>query len=61
LASVAGIANALIININDVNGVGYFKDTDTGYTWMDVDNFTNMNYFEVENALTGTDFHIGDR
>ena len=51
-------SEATIIDIDEVNGVGYFKDISTGYTWMDVDNFHNWSRSEVNNAIDGTDFQM---
>lgn len=54
----AGNTNAAIADLPDANGIGYFKDLSTGYTWMDVDNFLGMTYAEIESSLSGTDFQI---
>ncbi|MCP3874026.1 MAG: VPLPA-CTERM sorting domain-containing protein [Desulfobacteraceae bacterium] len=56
-----GMVNAAIVDMDDVDGVGYFKDITTGYVWMDVDNFLEMSLNEVKADLIGTDFHVADR
>ena len=55
---IAGMVHADVVDMDDVNGVGYFKDNSTGYVWMDVDNFLNMSLNEVKANLEGTDFHV---
>ena len=49
---------ATITDLADVGGKGYFYDSATGYTWMDVDNFYYMNYYQVEAAISGTDYKL---
>ena len=54
-------AHALIIDLPDVDGLGYFKDTNTGYTWMDVDNFFHVPTKEMyATQLFGTGFHLAN-
>mgnify|MGYP000869299895 CR=1 FL=1 len=51
-------AQATITDLADVGEKGYFYDSATGYTWMDLDNFYYMNYYQVEAAISGTDYKI---
>lgn len=54
-------ANALIIDLPDVDGLGYFKDTNTGYTWLDVDNFSEvLTKDDYMTELFGTGFHLAN-
>lgn len=53
-----GSINAAIVDLPDQDGKGYFRDLNTGYTWMDVDNFLGMTYSEIEASIVATDFHI---
>ena len=55
---LAGTSNAAIVDLPDDAGNGYFRDLNTGYVWMDIDNFLGMTYSEIETSLAGTDFHI---
>ncbi|PIQ89465.1 MAG: hypothetical protein COV72_02870 [Candidatus Omnitrophica bacterium CG11_big_fil_rev_8_21_14_0_20_42_13] len=57
-ALIPAQANASIIDLPDISGKGYFLDQNTGYTWMDIDNFFGMSYNAISAALSGTDFHI---
>lgn len=46
-----------------VGGINYFRDTTTGYTWMDVNTFSNMTYAQVQSfLLTGpySNFHLAN-
>jgi opacity protein-like surface antigen len=54
----AANAQALIIDLPDVGGQGFFKDLSTGFVWMDVDNFFGMSYTEINNSLLSSVFHI---
>jgi len=49
---------AMIVDLADVNGLGYFMDDSTGRVWMDVDNFLGMSYYDVVNFLDGTGFRL---
>jgi len=55
---MAEVSNATIVDLPDVNGVGYFYDTAKGYTWLDIDTFVSKSFNEVEAALQGTSFSI---
>lgn len=54
----SSLAAADIIDLEDQDGTGYFKDTATGRTWMDVDTFLNMSYEKVAAGIAATEFHI---
>ncbi|MBI9090668.1 MAG: FG-GAP repeat protein [Desulfobacterium sp.] len=55
------LSTAEIVDLPKVNGIGYFMDTQTGYTWVDVDTFywpyTSYTGILAANAL-GEGFHI---
>jgi len=52
-------AQAAIIDLADnPSGIGYFQDLDTGFIWMDLDNFTYLNYSGVTSFIDGTGFKI---
>ena len=53
-----GSAQAVLIDLPAVNGFGYFRDTQSGYTWMDLNNYRGLTYGEIRSALVGTGFHI---
>jgi len=55
---LVGMASATIVDLPDANGVGYFYDTATGYTWLDTDSFVSKSFNEVEATLQGTSFSI---
>jgi hypothetical protein len=50
---VAGEAQSMLINDGNM-----FTDTETGYTWMDVDVYQGQSINNVESTLSGTTFHI---
>ena len=50
---VAGEAESMLINDGNM-----FTDTETGYTWMDVDIYQGRSFNNVESILSGTTFHI---
>ncbi len=50
---VAGEAQSMLINDGNM-----FTDTETGYTWMDVDVYQGQLFNSVESTLSGTLFHI---
>lgn len=54
-------AGAVIIDLPDSNGLGFFRDTETMLTWMDVNNYTGMTFNEVAFALQGSGYHIARR
>ncbi len=56
--SAVGIVNAAIADMDDVGGVGYFKDVETGKVWMDVDHFFDMTPDEMTLYLQGSNFHL---
>jgi len=58
LLLVAQPTFAEIKDLQDYNGIGYFYDTETGFTWMDVDTFVSMSFNQVEAALVNTQFKI---
>jgi hypothetical protein len=43
-----------------IDDAGYFKDDETGYTWMDLTNYDiyTYNYNQVESEIQGTGFHV---
>lgn len=51
-------AQAAVLDLEDQEGKGYFYDEVTGYTWMDVDNFFDMSYADIEASIEGTSFRI---
>lgn len=51
-------ALAAVSDLPDVGGKGFFYDSNTGYTWMDVDNFYGMTFNQIATSLSGTDYHI---
>lgn len=52
-------AQSAIIDLADnPSGIGYFKDLETGFTWMDLDNFTYLNHSAVTSFIDGTGFEI---
>jgi len=55
------ISYGSVIDLSDVNGFGYFQDSATGFTWMDVDNFLNMTFSEVSSLIQGSGFSIATR
>jgi hypothetical protein len=60
IAFSTAVVSADIVDLPDENGKGYFKDTATGRTWMDVDTFLNMSYNEIAAEIATTDFHIAN-
>jgi len=44
-------ADADTIDLRDREGIGYFADTDTGLTWIDVDTYFGMTYAAIQSAL----------
>lgn len=51
--------SALVIDFADSpSGVGYFQDTETGYVWMDLDNFFNLSLTEINDLLNENGFQI---
>lgn len=61
LLSFANPAYSMIIDLPDVDETGYFKDTNTGYTWMDLDNFPQIPTREAyATMLFGTGFHLAN-
>jgi hypothetical protein len=59
ILGMAGMAGAAIIDLPDVKGIGYFYDTVTKYTWMDVDNaYVGKSFNEAETAIKGTIWQI---
>lgn len=53
------LSRATIVDLPDRNGAGYFYDTDTGYTWLDIDALgTSKSFNEFADILLGSPFHI---
>jgi hypothetical protein len=50
---VAGEARSMLINDGNT-----FTDTETGYTWMDIDVYQGQSFNSVESTISGTLFHI---
>lgn len=61
ILGTVGVVNGAIADMDDIGGVGYFKDNRTGYVWMDVDNFLGMSLNEVKAELIGTGFHAANQ
>lgn len=56
---MVGVANATIVDLpDDVNGIGYFSDTVTGYTWLDTDSIIGLSYNQLESQFAGTIWQI---
>ncbi|MFH0730542.1 MAG: PEP-CTERM sorting domain-containing protein [Pseudomonadota bacterium] len=57
---MVGMAKATIVDLSDdINGIGYFRDTDTGFTWIDVDDaYVGKSFNQAETALGGTIWQI---
>ncbi|MCP4404143.1 MAG: hypothetical protein GY801_43405, partial [bacterium] len=53
-----GVSHATLIDLDDVDGKGYFKDSETQMIWMDLDNFFGMTYGEAHAMLDGTGFSL---
>jgi hypothetical protein len=51
---------ALIVDLPDENGLGYFKDTRSGYTWMDLKNTTFTNLTGAQSLLDQQGFIWAD-
>jgi len=58
LAFAISPARATIIDVADSGGYGYFMDTDTGYTWLDMDNFFGMSYNQMVTVATSLGFTV---
>ncbi len=56
--SLCAEGRAAIFDLPDVNGKGYFQDTATGKTWMDLDNFFGQSYNIVNASLDLSGYHI---
>jgi hypothetical protein len=53
-------AQAVIIDLPDVGGTGYFLDQGTGRQWMDVNHFVDMTYAQVVSSLSGTGYRLAN-
>ena len=54
----ASHAMSALVDLPDVDGIGYFKDNATGLTWMDVDNFLNMSTADVIDLVAESNFRL---
>jgi hypothetical protein len=58
LTGMIATVNASVINMETANGVGYFYDPNTGWTWMDVDNYKGSTLQQITQKIEGTGFQI---
>ncbi len=57
---LVGVASATIIDSTDIGGFRTFKDTNTGYVWLDLDNFFNASYNEMKAAANAAGFTVAN-
>lgn len=58
ILTAPGQALAIISDLPDIDGKGYFMNENTGDTWMDIDNFLGLTFGEVEAAISGSGYHF---
>jgi hypothetical protein len=58
---IGGQSSASIINGTDIGGFSTFVDQATGFIWMDLDNFFNMNTTDMVNAANTAGFTFASK
>jgi len=58
---IPSVGKAAIIDLPETGGYGLFQDSDTGYIWLDLDNFYGLSFYEMELIVTNLGFTVATK